>query len=234
MSAVFIAGAGTDVGKTFVACGLIRALRTSGVAVDALKPIVSGFDDADWSASDPAHLLRALDRGPSAAALDAISPYRYRAPLAPDLAARLEGRAVDFDAVADLCRRRVKANPPGQVLVIEGVGGVMSPISDHATGLDLMTGLDLPAILVGGSYLGAISHTLTAWSVLRANGVSVLAIALSESDGDAPPLDETAASLTRLTGEVPVVVVPRRGSSDEAFGALAGRVLGRRGDVPTF
>ncbi|MBV9509585.1 MAG: AAA family ATPase, partial [Caulobacteraceae bacterium] len=74
MPALFVAGAGTDVGKTFVACGLIRALRARGAAVDALKPVVSGFDPADWAASDPGCLLRALDRAPTLEALETLSP----------------------------------------------------------------------------------------------------------------------------------------------------------------
>ena len=224
MPALFVAGAGTDVGKTFVTAGLIRALRARGIRTEALKPVVSGFDPADWSASDPAQLLEALGQALSLVALEAMSPWRYAAPLAPDLAARMEGRSVDFAAVTARCRARI-ATAGDAMLVIEGVGGVMSPLSDDRTGLDLMTALGTPAVLVGGSYLGGISHTLTALAVLRDRGVDVAAIVLSDSGKDAPLLGETAASLRRFSASTPVIELPRGGDL-AVFDRLAALVGG--------
>jgi dethiobiotin synthetase len=91
VSAVFVSGTGTDIGKTFVTAALIHELRRRGRAVDALKPVVSGFDPAQLAASDPGVFLAALGRAPTAAALDRIAPWRYSAPLSPDMAARREG-----------------------------------------------------------------------------------------------------------------------------------------------
>jgi dethiobiotin synthetase len=225
MTAVFIAGAGTDVGKTFVACGLIRALRARGERVDALKPVVSGFNPDDWATSDPGLLLAALDRTPTAEALETLSPWRYAAPLAPDLAARLEGRAVDFAAVVDLCRARVAA-AGDSFLVVEGVGGVMSPLSETRTGLDLMTALNIPAVLVGGGYLGSISHILTALAVLRASGVALAAIVVSGGGEGEPPLDETVASVARLSSDTPVLALSRRADPASVFKDLADVIAG--------
>jgi len=73
--AVFVAGSHTDVGKTHVACGLIRAARAAGLSVDALKPVVSGFDIEDWADSDPGRLVTAMGLARSAAALNATSPW---------------------------------------------------------------------------------------------------------------------------------------------------------------
>ena len=82
---VFIAGAHTDVGKTFVACGLIRAARAAGHTVEALKPVARGFDPADWPASDCGRLLTALGQPLDGARLDAITPWRFAAALAPPM-----------------------------------------------------------------------------------------------------------------------------------------------------
>ena len=224
MAAVFIAGAGTDVGKTFVARGLVRTLRERG-AVEALKPVVSGFDPADWAGSDPGLLLEALGRPLTLDALEAIAPWRYAAPLAPDLAARLEGQVVDFDAVVALCRARIAAAVEA-MLVLEGVGGVMSPLSADRTGLDLMAALGVPAVLVGGGYLGAISHTLTALAVLQGRGIEVTAIVVSGGEASAPPLDETVASLARLAGVTPIRALPRGEDPSAVFRSLADRVVG--------
>ncbi len=199
MSALFIAGAGTDVGKTHVTAGLIRTLRTRGVEVAALKPLVSGFDADDWAQSDPGRLLQALGQPLTDETLAALSPWRYRAPLSPDMAAEREGRSIDFDALLALCQQRIAAAGDSPLL-IEGVGGVMSPISPTTTNLDWMRGLGAPIVLVAGSYLGSISHTLTAASVIRNAGLSLAAIVVSESEGADTPFAETLASLERLSG----------------------------------
>lgn len=221
--AVFVAGAHTDVGKTHVACALIRAARAHGLTVDAVKPVVSGFEPVDWGASDPGRLLAALGRPATQADLERISPWRFRAPLAPPMAARREGQVLDLAPVLDLCRDRLAATT-ADLFLVEGVGGVMSPLAERATGLDLMAGLGLPALLVGGSYLGAISHTLTALATLRAQGLAVAAVVVSQSaDADAPDLGETTAAVAEHAGEVLTLAAPRRADgpwADRLFEAI--------------
>src|SRR6185312_11394198 len=97
MSAYFVTSTGTDIGKTFVTAGLIRYLRQSSQPVAALKPIVSGYDPSVVETSDPAVLLTALGRPVTAAEVNRIAPWRFRAPVSPDLAAAREGRNIDFD-----------------------------------------------------------------------------------------------------------------------------------------
>src|SRR5215510_15677269 len=106
MGALFITSTGTGIGKTFVTAGLIRRLRETGRAAEALKPVVSGFDEASAGASDPAVLLEALGRPMSDIAR--IAPWRFRAPLSPDMAASREGRALDFAALVAFCRDALK------------------------------------------------------------------------------------------------------------------------------
>lgn len=203
MSALFVAGTGTDIGKTHVACALIRALKAKGLAVDAFKPVVSGFDPADPSASDPARLAQALG-DPSA--LPRISPRRYLAPLAPNLAARLEGDTLHLaDLTAD-CRAALAGEH--DLMLVEGAGGVMSPLTDEATNLDLIADLGLPVLLIAGSYLGTISHVLTALIALRARGATVAAIVMSESL-DAPDPIQTADALRAFERATPIFLAPR-------------------------
>lgn len=203
MSALFVAGTGTDIGKTHVACALIRALKARGVAVDAFKPVVSGFDPADPSSSDPARLAEALG---DPAALPRISPRRYRAPLAPNLAARLEGDTLALEDLAADCHAALAGDH--ELMLVEGAGGVMSPLTDAATNLDLIAALDLPVLLIAGSYLGTISHVLTALVALRARGATIAAIVMSESL-DAPDLVQTADALRAFERETPIFLAPR-------------------------
>src|SRR5512141_2687160 len=110
MSAYFVTSTGTDIGKTFVTAGLIGYLRNAGAAVDALKPVVSGYDSSVVETSDPAVLLKALGRPVSAEEIERIAPWRYRAPLAPDIAAAREGRTLDFDALIAFTQKAIDAH----------------------------------------------------------------------------------------------------------------------------
>ncbi len=222
MSGLFITATGTEVGKTFVAAGLVRALRRAGRPVAALKPVVSGFDPDAAAGSDPAVLLAALGRAVTPDAVAEIAPWRFRAPLSPDMAARLEGGALDVDALTGFCRARIAAFEG--VVVIEGVGGVMVPLDDRRTVLDWMTALDLPSVLVCGSYLGAISHTLCALDVLLRHGVAVAALVVSETPGSGVRLQDTVATLGRFAGAVAVLAAPRGGDAGAVFDWMAGRV----------
>lgn len=209
MTDLFIAGAHTDIGKTHVACALIRAARASGLTADALKPVVSGFDPADWTGSDPGRLLDALGRPASQAALATMSPWRFAAPLAPPMAARLEGQALPLEPLAAAASAWLAASQ-ADLRIVEGVGGLMSPIADGATGLDLMAALGLPTVLVGGAYLGGLSHTLTALEVLLARGLPVLALVVSEAaERDAPDFRESVGLVAEHARGVPVIAAPR-------------------------
>jgi dethiobiotin synthetase len=219
VTAIFVTGTGTEVGKTFVAAGLIRHFRRQGRPVDALKPIVTGFDPAAVEASDPGVLLGALGRPIVADEVERISPWRFTTPVAPDLAARRENRRLDYNAFVDVCHRAIAARKG--VLLIEGIGGVMVPLDDRHTVLDWMTMLRLPLLLVAGSYVGTISHTLTALHVLARRNLDIAAIVISESLGSAAPLDETILTIARFAAPIHVIGIPRVPDTTESFDTLA-------------
>ncbi|MBS0277775.1 MAG: dethiobiotin synthase [Proteobacteria bacterium] len=207
MSAYFVTATGTDIGKTFVTAGLIRHLRNAGEEVDAFKPVVSGFDIATAALSDPGVLLGALDEAVTPESLDRLSPWRFAAPLSPDMAAAREGKSLDFDAIVSTCKKRI-AQSEG-TLFIEGVGGVMVPLDETHTVLDWMKALDLPLIVVTGSYLGTISHTLTAMECLSRKGLVVKALVINDSGDGAVPMEETKAALARFLPDVTLAALPR-------------------------
>jgi len=207
MSAFFVTASGTEIGKTFVTAALIRELRRRGRPVAALKPVASGFDPAHPEDSDAGMLLAALGEMATPAAFDLIAPWRFHAPLSPDMAARREGRVIDFAALVGHSRQAI-ATATG-TLLIEGVGGVMVPLDDGHTVLDWIDALRIPAIVLGGSYLGAISHALTALDALRSRSLAVAALVVNETPQSTVALDETAATIARFAGETPVVTLPR-------------------------
>lgn len=218
-NAYFITATGTDSGKTFVAEGLARELRARGRRVRALKPVMSGYDETRPVDSDAGRLLAACGIEAMPAAVADIAPWRFAAPLSPDRAAALEGRAIDFDGLVRWCRDETARNE--DLLLVEGVGGVMVPLDGQRTVLDWMAALKLPVLLVAGTYLGAISHALTALAALRSAGPAPVAIVLNESAGGIP-LADTLASLAPHAGGIPLLPVARGG---DGLAALADFLL---------
>jgi dethiobiotin synthetase len=230
MSAVFVTATGTEIGKTFVTAALIRHMRGAGHAVHAIKPVVTGFDQEAWQNTDPAALLAALARPISLQEIEGISPWRFKAPLSPDMAGRREGRTIAFAQVIEFCRHTLR-NHPGMVL-IEGIGGIMVPLDEHRTVLDWMSVLRLPIILVAGTYVGSISHTLTSLEVLARRNLNVAAVAVSESEASAASLDDTVATFERFADAITVVGIPRLAAGvmgHLAFAQISALILAESG-----
>ncbi len=223
MPGLFVTATGTEVGKTYVACGLIRALRRAGRAVTALKPVASGFDPAASEISDTAALLAALGESPTPERIAAVSPWRFRAPLSPDMAARLEGRSIPFEALVGTCRAALATE---RRTVVEGIGGVMVPLGGGRTVLDLIEALALPVVLVSPTGLGALSHLLTALEVLKGRTAAAVAIVLSETPGASVPLAQTVETL-RDHGFADSLFLLRRAAAqdrDAVFDAIVARL----------
>jgi len=225
MPAVFITATGTDCGKTYIACGLAAALRRRGLTVAVSKPVISGFRRDDSAASDPALLLAACGEAPSLDAIARISPWQFEEPLSPDMAARRCGKRIDFSALVDHCRSRL--TEPCDMLLIEGIGGLMVPFDERHTVVDLVAALAIPSILIGGTYLGALSHILSAHAVFLSRALPLAAIVLNETEDASVPVDETCRSLAHFCGDVPLVLVPRHAAAEttEAFDQVATRLL---------
>ena len=186
----FVTGSGTGIGKTLVTASLAYQLRAGGKRVSALKPVISGYVEGDMS-SDTAQLLQSLGQAVNPLTIAAVSPWKFAAPLAPNMAAAAEGKEIIFSEVVDFCN----VSRTSEITLIEGAGGMMSPLTKAQTMLDVAVALECPAIVVVGTYLGAISHALTACEVLRAHGVAVQAVVVSESAESATSTEQTALML---------------------------------------
>lgn len=190
---VFVAGTGTDVGKTFLSCALLRMWRRNGLVPAAIKPVLSGFDPDDPSGSDAGRLMADAGMPLTPSSLEQTSPWRFRAALSPDMAAARERRPLSLDEVTEFSRHSIAA--ARGPLLIESAGGVMSPLTETATMLDWADALGIPVVLVAGAYLGTISHTLTAIQALNSREVPILGVAVNGGMDTGIPLGETLASL---------------------------------------
>lgn len=207
MTPLFIASSGTGIGKTLVTAALTWQLRRAGRTVRVLKPVISGYTEESRAESDTAILLQSLELPDSPEAVETVSPWRFAAPLSPDMAAAREGRTLDLEAIVGFCRDALAGSE--DALLVEGVGGVMVPLTERETVLDWMAALGAPALLVVGSYLGTISHTLTAVAAVRARGIPLAGLVISESGESPVPVAETRETIQRFIGDIRIGEVPR-------------------------
>ncbi|MEX1098081.1 MAG: dethiobiotin synthase [Planctomycetales bacterium] len=206
---LFVTGTDTGVGKTYLTALVVRALREAGVRVGACKPACSG------AATDAAGMTRWEDIAALSDALggefsdELICPQRFLAPLAPPVAARVEGKSVDARLLRDCVARwgeRV------DVLLVEGVGGLLCPLTERETVADLAADLGYPLVIVGRLGLGTINHTLLTVEAARARTLPIAGIVLSETappprHGTAPSAEETNPAEIAARTDVPVLGV---------------------------
>jgi dethiobiotin synthetase len=213
----FITSTGTGIGKTYVTAALISQARARGLTVAATKAIISGFDKREIAGSDTGAILAALGEDSSAENVEKISPWRFAAPLAPNMAARAEGKTLDCEALFAHGREFLRQD--ADLLLIEGVGGVMVPLDDKRTVVDWIAAVDAPALLVVGDYLGTISHTLTAVEVLRMRGAELAAIVVNQGEGASAAFEDTVAEVAARVAPVPVIGLGR-GADGASLDAL--------------
>jgi dethiobiotin synthetase len=176
---LFFVGTDTEVGKTFQAALLARSLRQRQVRVGVYKPVLSGLADLSLPSGERGHddaTILGAAAGLDSALIPMICPQRFSAPLAPPLAAQLESRLVDERL---LYNGALWWSVKCDFLLVEGAGGLMSPVSSNLTVIDLAAQFGLPVVLVAANRLGCISHTLLAAEALRCRSINLLAVVLN-------------------------------------------------------
>ncbi|MFP4295941.1 MAG: dethiobiotin synthase [Halothiobacillaceae bacterium] len=209
MPGLFISATDTGIGKTFIGCAIARTLTASGQPVRVVKPAESGCLPGADGQRQPADALALREAAGNRQTLDAVCPHRFAAALAPPEAARLERRALPMADLVAACRPALES---GEFTLVEGAGGVYSPIADDALNLDLAEALDLPVLLVAADRLGTQSVTLSAAENILRHGVHLAGIVLNlrPEDRVTEDIPQNAAALhhwlPRLVGRsVPVI-----------------------------
>lgn len=202
MRGLFITGTDTGVGKTFVACAILRAWRAAGIVCGAYKPACSGavlgpdrelrWDDVD----------RLWESTGSQFPRERICPQRFAAPLAPPAAAALEGASVDPQRLAaglDWWRGRV------ELILVEGAGGLLSPLAEGVSNADLAQQLGLPLLIIAADRLGTINHTLLTLEAAHARALPVAGVVLNRPN--AAPDPSTGTNLAQLRRACPALLL---------------------------
>lgn len=186
--AYFITGTDTGVGKTAVACGLARALRSSGIDTGVMKPVETGCPTVNGSLV-PQDALKLKEASGSLDALDLINPYRFPSPLAPEIASRNDGVTIEFEKIKESFETLCQTH---EAVLVEGAGGLLVPVSKGRSMADLALYLGLPVIIVASNRLGVINHTLLTIHYARSMGIAIKGVLLNNT---LPPDDDPSRPL---------------------------------------
>jgi dethiobiotin synthetase len=201
---LFITATDTGVGKTLITGAITRLLRDAGKKVGVLKPVASGCrHDREGLISADAEFLAVCAE--TDYPLSVITPVCYKTPAAPLVCAAIEQRPVDFEAIAAaygyLCQTC-------DVVLVEGIGGVLVPLTETETILDLAAVMDLPAVIVARPNLGTINHTLLTLAAVRQAGLPVAGVVINgynAATADVP--EETAPEVIARCGQTSILTI---------------------------
>ena len=200
---IFITGTDTGVGKTLVTAALALHLKQRGHSVGIMKPIETGVSPAQENQSTAARLRSTIK---SEEPLGAIRPYALKLPVAPLTAAQAEGQTINPETIRKVYR--LLSNQYDH-LVVEGVGGVLVPITAHVMVTDLIKQLRLPVVVVGRSGLGGINHALLTIETLQRRKITVLALVLNQTQSVRSSMsriqEHSTLSILRKQAGVPVL-----------------------------
>jgi len=224
MRGLFVTGTDTGVGKTFIAGGLARLLSDRGALVGVMKPVETGCDRRGDHLV-PSDALQLLAAAGGHQDLASVCPYRFEAPLAPDVAARREGRSIDPEVIHDRFRTVASSH---DIVLVEGAGGLLVPVWGRYTMADLAGDLGLSLLVVAASRLGAVNHTLLTLEHARFRGLPVAAYVLNQLTRQADDAMSTNADLLARSIDVPCAGVIGWSPSDpNGVAAAAARAVGR-------
>jgi dethiobiotin synthetase len=221
---LFITGTGTEVGKTYVAALIARELQKSGLRVGVYKPVASGCELQEGKLASP-DAISLWNAAGKPGTLEEVCPQRFAAPLAPHLAARAEGQRVD----AKLLRHGIKPwLETSDVVLVEGAGGLMSPISDDDYNADLADAFGYPLIVVAANELGTINATLQTLiaAMTYGNGLNIAGVVLNspQTRTNDPSVDSNPDELARRCVPPLLALVDHAAGFDRAvdWACLAG------------
>jgi dethiobiotin synthetase len=172
---VFVTGTDTGVGKTLVACAILRGLRARGMDVGAMKPVETGV-----GRPGPLDALALREASGADDDLADVCPERFALPAAPSVAAAREGRVIDLTRI-EACFDAITSRH--ECVVVEGAGGLLVPLTQAADMADLAARLGLPVVLVARGALGTINHTRLSLEALATRGIALAGVVLSHTSG---------------------------------------------------
>ncbi|MBI5195999.1 MAG: dethiobiotin synthase [Nitrospirae bacterium] len=225
---IFITGTDTGVGKTYAASGLLNALKKMGINACPMKPVETGCDIQKGKLI-PQDAITLINASGASEPLDVINPYRFRHPIAPSVAAEMENIRIKKQEISSAYNYLLNKY---DITVVEGAGGIMTPVYKKYLFLDLIKDLRLPVVIVSRPALGTINHTLLTIEAAKSRGINIHGIIINHAGrikkGTA---ERTNPEIIEYLGRVPILgVVPYSKNpvsplTEKIFSRIAGKIL---------
>jgi dethiobiotin synthetase len=214
MKQFFITGTGTDIGKTLITAGISALASENNLTTAVMKPVQTGTDeyqtDYDFVENlvpEIAHLPKSLSQ-----------PYKFKLPASPHLAAAQEKKEIDPDYIKQQYIHSLSY--PYDILLVEGAGGLMVPVTEQFLMIDLMKDFDIPVILVTDAGLGTINHTLLSIEVLKSRDIQIAGLIFNRMPGDTDVIAEDNVRIISKLSQVPLLACIKTFSEPVTFDSL--------------
>ena len=214
MKSIFVTGIDTGVGKTVFTCALARALHLAGINVGVMKPFATGLPRAGQYKSEDVELL--IKSSGVSDPQELVNPYFFEIPASPYMAAKKLEKTIDVDVVLSGFERLQSAH---DVVLVEGIGGIMTPILKDYFVADLIKDLNLDSILVTSTKIGSVNHTLLTLDACKKYGIRIAGLVISEVDSGYS-VNDLESDLVSLSGVDVICKIPHVSGIESASKVL--------------
>lgn len=206
MRSFFVTGTDTGIGKTYFTCALAQLMRDSGIDVGVMKPFATGVPQKSGFKSEDVELLVRHSGVSDSESL--INPYFFAIPASPYTASRKLGREIDVSLVLSSFEKLQSSH---DVMLVEGIGGILTPILRDYVVADLIRDLNLDALVVAGTQLGTVNHTLLTLDACKKHGIRTAGLVLNSASKNGYNVLDLEADLVSLSGIDVVCKIPSAG-----------------------
>jgi dethiobiotin synthetase len=205
MNSFFVTGTDTDVGKTCVSAAIAKHLRDNGVDVGVMKPFASGYKETANSVSEDVKILMKYSGAKDP--VDLVNPYYFEIPTSPYDACKQLNLEIDISKVIESYKQLTSVH---DVVVVEGIGGIMTPISKNYFVSNLISDLQLSSIIVSGSKIGTVNHLMLTYEHARQKKLNLKGFLVNQNVSDGYELSNLTHQIFGLTGHKVFGAIPYR------------------------
>jgi len=203
MKSLFVTGNDTDVGKTCVTASIVKNLRDMDIDVGVMKPFASGHKKNSNSLSQDVDIL--MKYSGSHDPIDLVNPYFFEIPTSPYDASKILARKISTQKVIDAYDRLLSSH---DLVIVEGIGGLMTPITQNYFVSNLISELDIDTIIVTGSKLGTVNHTLLTYEHCKQMHLKLKGFVINQTEPDGYELSNLKQQIMELTNQIVYCTIP--------------------------
>ena len=203
MKSLFVTGNDTDVGKTCVTASIVKNLRDMDIDVGVMKPFASGHRKNSNSLSQDVEIL--MKYSGSHDPIDLVNPYFFEIPTSPYDASKILARKISTQKVIDAYDRLLSSH---DLVIVEGIGGLMTPITQNYFVSNLISELDIDTIIVTGSKLGTVNHTLLTYEHCKQMHLKLKGFVINQTEPNGYELSNLKQQIMELTNQIVYCTIP--------------------------